>query len=196
MKARTFLPRLLAWMCFAVFLVPTPASARPWYFGLGPSHASIHSDYSAIGDQSANGYAVVAGVEFGDTWSAEIFVSGGHKIATDTTQNIYYPPDSAEYSLADFRIRKSFWSLDEKNWTPWLGAGYGIGNVSWDNFFYNVSGSGLGLSGGVDMKLGRTPLVVRLQIMEHTFSGTDTYDYGPYRVRGELFSALLIVRLR
>jgi hypothetical protein len=197
LKAHVPLPRLLPWICFALFLVlPAPTFANPWYFGLGPSNASIHSDYSAIGDKSAGGLAIVIGVEFADTWSAEMFASVGHNISTDTTQNIYYPPDSAEYGVVDFRIRKSFWPLDKKGWTPWIGAGYGIGSVSWDTFFYQVNGDGLALSGGADMKLGRSPLVVRLQVMELTYSGHDTYGYGPYRVRGELFSALLILRLR
>jgi hypothetical protein len=197
MKARNILLLQLPWMCFALLLVSgSPVSARPWYIGLGPSYASIHSDYSAIGSKSANGYAILAGLEFANTWSLEMFISTGHHISTDATRNIYYPPDSAEYSVVDFSIRKSIWPLDEKGWTPWIGAGFGIGEVYWDTYFYEITGTGLALSGGVDLEIGKSPLVVRMQFMEHSFSAADTYGYGPYKVRGELFSALLMYRFR
>ncbi len=167
-----------------------------WYIGIGASQASIHSNYSAIGSKSAGGYALLAGVEFAETWSVEMFVSAGHHIATGPTEKINYPPDTAEYSVVAFNLRKSIWSLEENGWTPWIAVGFGIGQVYWDTYFYELTGSGLAFSGGVDLQIGTSPAVIRAQIMAHSFSATDTYDYGPYDVSARVLSALLVYRFR
>lgn len=171
---------------------------RPvWYLGGGTSSAAIDSDYEAIGSQRAGGYVVLGGCEFARTWAGEIFFSGGHKITTGTTANIYYPPDQAEYGVVVFGLHKGLWSLDEHRWTPWLGVGLGIGQVMWENYFYDLTGNfSLAWSGGADIALGSTPLAVRLQVLRHSFSARDNYDYGPYRVEGTITSAALIWRIR
>lgn len=174
-----------------------PPAPVIWYLGGGLSQATIDSDYDAIGRQSAGGYTLLGGVEFARTWAGEIFFSGGHKLKTGTTANIYYPPDRAEYGLVVFSLRKGLWSLDERKWTPWLGVGLGIGQVEWETYFYNLtSGFAPAFSGGIDMAPGKWPLVLRVQLLHHSFRARDTYDYGPYRVTALLSTAALVWRFR
>jgi hypothetical protein len=172
-------------------------SSQIWYFGIGASQASIDSNYPAIGHKSAGGYALLAGLEFAGNWSVEMFVSSGHNITTGATENIYYPPDTAEYSMLALNLRLSIWSLEENWWTPWIGVGVSIGDVSWDTYFYGLtSGWTPAISGGVDVRLGNSPLAARTQALFQKFSAKDTYDYGPYNVSARVLSAMLVYRFR
>ena len=172
-------------------------SSKIWYFGIGASQASIDSNYSAIGHKSAGGYAFLAGFEFARNWSMEMFVSGGHNISTGATENIYYPPDTAEYTMLALNLRLSIWSLEDNWWTPWIGVGLSIGDVSWNTYFYGLtSGWTPAFSGGVDVRLGNSPLAVRTQVLFQNFSAKDTYDYGPYNVSARVISAALVYRFR
>ena len=168
--------------------------ASSWQLGAGISVANVSSNYSAIGTQSAEGFSVDASWEFLPTWSVEGFGSFGHKIATGTTQQIYYPPDHAEYGIFIIGVRKDFWPLADRGWTPWLLAGSGVGQVYWDTYFYEVAGSGLAGAGGFDLRLGKSPALLRAQLLYHQFSGDDTYGHGPYSVRGTLASVMLMFR--
>lgn len=171
-----------------------PPAPPVWYLGGGFSQASIDSDYDAIGRQSAGGFTVLGGVEFGRTWAGEIFISGGHMLATGATTDIFYPPDRAEYGLFVFSLRKGLWPLSERSWTPWLGLGYGFGTVAWETYYYNLIGFAPAFSGGVDVKPGKLPLVLRLQLLQHSAQMRDDYDHRPSRVTGLLSTAALVWR--
>lgn len=169
-----------------------PIPMRAGQVGGGVSMASIDSNYSAIGDQTADGVAMTAAGEFAETWWLDAFMSLGHRLETGTTENIYYPPDHAEYALISLGIRKAFPLPPDARWTPWLHAGLGVGDLMWDTYYYSVSGVGLALGGGADVRLGSTPLAVRAQVLRHSFSGEDTYGYGAYRVTGVVGAVLLV----
>lgn len=189
MRAGALLVAALAWAAASPC-----ARADSWQLGAGVSRASVSSSYSAIASQSAGGWAVTGAWEFAETWWLEGFGDAGHKIATGETQDIYYPPDRAEFGIFAIGVRKDLWPLFDRGWTPWVTAGFGIGQVYWDTYFYELTGSGFALAGGFDVRLGETPFVLRGQLLRHEFSASDTYGHGPYDVTSVLASALLMWR--
>ncbi len=112
------------------------------HLGLGFSSASARNDVNGI-DDSSGGYALTLGWEFADTWSLEFFTSLGHSVTTGVPQNIYYPADTADYSLVFIGVGKSLWSLNDHDWTPWIEAGFAYAGLDWKTFYYQVSGGGL-----------------------------------------------------
>jgi len=169
-----------------------PIPVRAWQLGGGVSMASIDSNYSALGQQTADGVAMAAGAEFAETWWLDAFMSLGHHLETGVTENIYYPPDHADYAVVSVGVRKAFPLSPESRWTPWLHAGLGVGDVMWDTYFYSVSGVGLALGCGVDRRLGSSALALRAQALRHSFSGEDNYGYGPYRTTAVVGAVLLV----
>ena len=170
--------------------VPIPMKA--WQVGAGVSAASIDSDYSALGEQTGDGVAMAAAAEFAETWWLDAFMSLGHHLETGATENIYYPPDHADYGVVSVGVRKDFPLRPDGRWTPWLHAGFGVGDIMWDTYYYGISGVGLALAGGVDRRLGSWPLALRGQVLRHSFSGEDTYGYGPYRTTAVVGAVLLV----
>jgi hypothetical protein len=164
----------------------------PWQLGGGVSRAAVSTNYSALGEQSSDGVAVVASWEFVDLWWLDLFGSIGHRLETGATQNIYYPPDHAEYGAFVAGVRRDFWSLDERRWTPWILGGLGVADVFWDTYAYEVAGGGLVLGAGVDARLGDSPASLRAQVLRHEASGEDSYGYGPYDLTGTIGSLLLV----
>ena len=164
----------------------------PWQLGAGASYATLHTDYPALGDQSAPGLAVVASWGFLERWWLDLSASAGHSIETGATQDIYYPPDSAEFGLFSLDVRREFWSIDERGWAPWLLGGLAVGDVMWDSYWYDVAGSGYVIGAGADLRLGRGPLAVRMKAVHHRLSGEDNYGHGPYRMTSTLAAVMLV----
>lgn len=169
-----------------------PIPMRAGQVAGGVSMASIDSEYSAIGEQGSGGVAMAAAGEFAETWWLEAFMSLGDGLETGTTENIYYPPDRAKYVLMSLGVRKDFPLSPDRRWTPWLHAGLGLTDVSWNTYYYAVAGFGLALAGGIDRRLGSWPLAVRAQLLRHAFSGEDTYGYGGYDTTVWVGAALLV----
>jgi opacity protein-like surface antigen len=185
--------RLIA--AFAAGWTAIPNAAAQPYLGLGVSRLALSSQYSALGTQSRTGFTMIGGIEFLPTWFAELAVSAAGGIATGPTENINYPPDTAEYSVLRWSVGKHFWPIAERGWTPWVAAGWGYNFVNWDTYYYVVDGTGLSLGAGVDFEPVR-PWRVRVQAMQHRFSGHDTYGYGPYSSRSNEIAAAVIFAFR
>ncbi len=111
-------------------------------------------------------------------------------------QNIYYPADTADYSLVFIGVGKSLWSLNDHGWTPWIEAGFAYAGLDWKTFYYQVSGGGLALAGGLDVRMGTTPLVLRAQYITHNFSTSDTYGESAGTLSGQVLFLLLMYRWR
>lgn len=169
------------------------AWAQP-YLGFGLASFSLDSDYSPIDGRSGTGFTLYGGYEVAPTWSLELSVSAAG-IDTGETLNIYYPPDSAEYSILRFAVRKGLWTLDKHRWTPWVTAGLAYHYVNWDTFYYYLDGTGVSLGAGVDFAL-EDRWRLRLQAMRNRFSGDDTYGYGPFSTRSSEFSASVMYEFR
>jgi hypothetical protein len=101
--------RFVGYRLFAIFVLSLltleTSSAAGAYLGGGVSRFSLSSSNSAIDGRAANGVTIFAGVEFASTWSAELAISAAPEIDTGPTQNIFYPADSAEYSILRASIR-------------------------------------------------------------------------------------------
>lgn len=195
MKRQHF-ARLSQCLCFTLLLVSAcPAWAGSLHLGLGYSNASVRSDASGV-DGSSGGGALAFGWEFAETWSLEFFTSLGHSVTTGVPRNIYYPADKADYSLVFIGLGKSLWSLNDHSWTPWIEAGFGSAELYWHTYYYQVSGGGLVLAGGVDVRMGTTPLVLRAQYLSQDFSTTDTYGDSSGSLSGEVLSVMLMYRFR
>lgn len=177
----------------AGLLVAQGAAAQP-YLGLGIASLSLSSDYAPIDGQSGTGFFLVGGYEFAPTWSFELSVSA-REIDAGPTIGIYYPADSADYSILRFALRKSLWTLGEHRWTPWLTVGAAYHYIGWNTFYYQLEGFGASLGGGVDFALAAS-WSVRLQGMLNRFSASDTYGEGSYSSRTSELSASVIYTLR
>ena len=100
--------RLMAGLAVGWMAIPE-GSAQP-YVGLGLSRLSLASQYSAIDARSGTGFTLIGGIEFASTGFAELAVSSAG-VDTGPTENIFYPADSAEYSILRLGIGKSLWAL-------------------------------------------------------------------------------------
>lgn len=170
-------------------------SSAQAYVGLGVSRLSLSSDYSSIDGRSGTGFTLFGGYEFASTWFAEFSVSAATDIDTGPTQNIYYPADSAEYSILRFSIRKSFWTFADRRWAPWVSAGAAYHYINWDTFYYQLDGTGLSIGAGVDLELVQS-WRLRIQAIWHRFSARDTYGDGPFNSRTSELSTALIYAFR
>lgn len=185
--------RLMAGLAAGLMAMPD-GSAQP-YVGLGISELSLSSEYSSIDGRSKLGFTLLTGYEFASTWFTEFSVSAASGIDTGPTVNIFYPADSAEYSILRFSIRKSFWTLAERRWTPWVAAGAAYHYINWDTFYYQLDGFGVSLGAGVDLELA-PPWRLRVQALRHRFSARDTYGEGPFSTRSRELSAAMIYAFR
>jgi opacity protein-like surface antigen len=168
--------------------------AQP-YIGLGVSNLALSSDYSSINGRSKTGFTLVGGYEFASTWFTELAVSSASGIDTGPTENIYYPADSAEYSILRVSIGTSFWTFAERRWKPWVAVGAAYHFVNWDTFYYQLDGTGLSLGAGVDVELVPS-WRLRFQAIRYRFSAYDTYGDGPYSTRTTELSAAVIYAFR
>ena len=170
-------------------LLPLPES---WQLGGGVSHTRLQADYSALGTQGTDGVDLVASWGLARTWWLDAYTTlGTHRLETGRTQNIDYPPDAAQYAMFAFSVRKD-WPAPGRGLTPWASAGLGLGDVSWETYWYHVSAAGPVLGAGLDAPLGESPLALRAQAQWYRFSGEDTYGYGPYHLTGTAASLLLV----
>jgi hypothetical protein len=170
------------------------ASAQP-YLGAGVASLSLDSQYASIDGRSGTGITLYGGYEFVPTWSMELSVTAATGIDTGPTVNIFYPADSAEYSVLRFGVRKSLWTLGERRWTPWVAVGVAYHYVNWDTFYYQLDGTGVSLGGGVDVALAPS-WRLRLQAMRNRFSARDTYGEGPFGTRSNELSASALYAFR
>ena len=177
----------------AGMLTTQGAAAQP-YFGLGFASLSLSSDYAPIDGQSGTGFALIGGYAFAQTWSIELSVSAAD-IDAGPTVGIYYPADSAEYSILRIAVRKSLWTLGEHAWTPWLAVGGAYHYVNWSTFYYQLDGTGASLGAGADFALAPS-WSVRVQAMHNRFSASDTYGDGSYSSKTNELSASVIYTLR
>jgi hypothetical protein len=179
----------------AIGLMAMRDSLAEPYVGVGVSRLSLSSQYSSFDGRSGTGLTLFGGFEFAPTWSGEWSISGATGLNTGPTENIFYPADSAEYSVLRVGVRKSFSKFAEGQWTPWVTAGTAYHYISLDTFYYYLDGTGLSLGGGVDVELARS-WRARVQAMRHNFSARDTYGYGPYSSRSTELSAGVIYVFR
>jgi opacity protein-like surface antigen len=178
----------------AVGLMATHNSLAQPYVGLGVSRLSLSSQYSSVDGRSGAGFTLFGGFEFASTWSAEFSVSATG-IDTGPTQGIFYPADSAEYSILRLSVRKGFWTSTERRWMPWVTAGAAYHYINWDTFYYQLDGTGLSLGAGVDLELAQT-WRVRIQAIRHSFSARDNYGDGSFSSRSTELSAGVIYTFR
>lgn len=191
MSLRSFC-RLVAGLAAGWMAIPD-AAAQP-YLGFGATNLSLASQYSAIGTQSGSGFTLFAGFEFVPTWFAELSISAT-QFDVGQTENIYYPPDSAEYAILRLSLGKRFWPIAEREWSPWIAVGRAVHYVNWNTYAYAVHGAGFSLGGGVDFEPVRS-WRLRLQATWYRFDAYDTYDYGPYASRSRELSAAVLYAFR
>jgi opacity protein-like surface antigen len=184
--------RLVAGLA-AGMLAMQGAWAQP-YLGIGVASLSLDSQYASIDGRSGTGITLYGGYEFVPTWSVELSVSAAD-IDTGPTVNIFYPADSAEYSILRVSMRKSLWTLRERGWTPWVAVGVAYHYVNWDTFYYQLDGTGVSLGAGVDFGLAPS-WRLRLQAMRNRFSARDTYGEGPFGTRSNELSASALYAFR
>lgn len=179
----------------ACSLIATHDGLAQPYLGAGISNLSLSSQYSSIDGRSKTGFTLFGGYEFASTWFTELAVSSAAGIDTGPTENIYYPADSAEYSILRLSIGTSFWTFAERRWRPWIAAGMSYHYVNWDTFYYQLDGTGLALGAGVDIQLLRS-WRLRAQANWYRYSLRDTYGDGPYNSRTTELSAGVIYAFR
>jgi hypothetical protein len=169
------------------------AWAQP-YLGFGLARLSLDSEYASIDGRSGSGFVFYGGYEVAPTWALELSVSAAD-IDAGPTVNIFYPADSAEYSILRFGVRKSLWPLNGRRWTPWVTAGLAYHYVNWSTFYYYLEGFGVSFGGGVDFALSQD-WRLRAQAMRNRFSADDTYGEGPFGTRSNEFSVSLFYAFR
>lgn len=151
------------------------------YVGFGGSLVDMTSGYSAIPNVNHSAYSLCFGGGFFRTWRIDFSAAIVEKISTDTTENIFYPQDKAEFGLVSVSLRKDL-VFDERTdhvFIPWVAVGYAIQNVMWEYYFYNVTSTGYSLSAGLDIKL-MYGFNLDFFYQYQNVDGNDTYEYGPY----------------
>ncbi len=152
--------------------------AEGFYIGGGISLISLNSEHPSINDQNGTGYHLLAGTKY-ENWGIELAATGGLSFNTAPTPGIYYPEDSAEYGILDLGFKRYFHPKNYTELSPWIGVGLGLHFIDWSTFYYNVTGFGYSISGGIDYQI--VPgWFVRGSAVYHDFKSDDTYEYGPY----------------
>jgi len=171
---------MLCRLClFLLFLfISGEVYAGGFYIGGGVSLVTLNSDHPSINDQNGIGYLLFAGTKY-DKWGIELAATGGPSFSTGPTPGIYYPEDSAEYTILDLGIKRYFHPKNTTNLSPWIGAGLGLHFIDWSTFYYNVDGYGYSISGGVDYQID-PDWFIRGGAVYHDFKSDDFYEYGPY----------------
>lgn len=174
----------------------TAGYSQSLYFGFGGSLIDMKSSYSAIPNVNHSAYSFCFGGGIYRTWWFDFSATIVERISTDTTENIYYPQDKAEFGLISVSLRKDL-IFDERTdhvFIPWIAAGYAIQDVRWEYYFYNVTSTGYSLSAGFDilLKYGfKLDFFYQYQKVE----GYDTYEYGPYSFSSDEFGMKIFYQL-
>ena len=172
---------LLCLIGFFTFFSFNKLAAQGFRFGFGGSLLDVKSSYISIPSFQKSAYSISFGWQFNDNFSCLLGATIVDRIKTDTTQNIYYPDDTAEFGIVDVSIRYYFVFENEQKIMPWLGFGYAIENANWDTFFYSVTTTGVSISLGFEYKIGYG-FLFDVFYQYQTTDGYDTYDYGPYQL--------------
>ena len=151
--------------------------ATEWYAGAAPLYLSVNSDHSSIDGQSGFGYQLIQGIRWKHTGFE--LTMGGVTIDTKEVTDIYYPADSAEYSIIDVTAKYHFRINDNDRFIPWAGIGTGFHFVNWDSYVYSISGVGFSASAGFDYRMFHG-LSLRGAIKNHWVRSDGSYDHGSY----------------
>lgn len=166
------------YLFFLFLYLPGNLCADEFYIGGGISSIRLSMDHPSINNENGAGYHLFAGTKY-ENWAIELAATGGLSFTTEETPGIYYPEDSAEYGNLVLGFKRHIHLANNRELSPWLGAGFGLHFITWDTFYYNVDGYGFSISGGADYLI--TPdWFVRGSMDYHNFKSDDTYEYGPY----------------
>ena len=141
--------------------------------------ASVHVSSDALTrDRTATGYVVFGSYRVAEQVSVHMAVTGvGENLATRETTDIYYPPDRAEFSILELRLRLDLLPLSAGRFSPWVEAGVGLVTLSWQTFFYMQQGIAPSFAAGFDVRL-LAGLFLRCAVA-HVGAGTsDNYGHA------------------
>ncbi|TNF49036.1 hypothetical protein EP232_01825 [bacterium] len=101
--------------------------------------------------------------------------SGFGDLRTREPLNIYYPEDTAEYTILNFSLKFDLLSISERGWAPWISLGYALHMLNWNTYAYTMAGSGFAPGFGLDVAI--TPsLFLRGRAAFYSVDMTDNYD--------------------
>lgn len=166
-------------------------SLRGLYVGAGLNHTTVA--YDALQETTTgNGFNVIFGWRIVDRISLDFTIDGliDHP-ETKATTDIYYPPDTAEYSALRYGIKFDFLDLAAETWTPWIEVGQGFAFLLWDTYFYNHTGSDLFLALGVDKEFS-PGWILRARFTTMGVRMEDDYGHPGSRLRDDTYSLSLV----
>ncbi len=165
--------------CFLLIAATQCAEATEWYAGAAPLFLSVNSDHPSIDGQSGTGFQLIQGIR----WKHIGFelTMGGVTIDTKEVTDIYYPADSADYSIIDVTAKYYLRLNDNNRLLPWVGIGTGLHLISWNSYVYSIDGVGLSASAGFDYRIYRG-LSLRGGIKNHWVKSEGPYDHGSYGI--------------
>lgn len=157
--------------------VPAPARSTGAAFGVGVASVRVSSD-ALTRDVTETGYSVFGSYRLSERVSVHLAVTGvGENLPTRETTDIFYPPDRAELSVLDLRLRLDLLPLSTRRFSPWVEAGAGLVTLNWQRYFYMQQGLAASFAAGFDVRLV-AGLFLRGAV-SHVGAGTsDTYGHA------------------
>lgn len=152
------------------------------YMGLGTSSFDLDSDHPSIGTRNGGGYQLIFGRYGARHLSGEIVMSGGLRFIAGPVPSPYYPEDSAEYGYFMFGVRFHFMDPAKHVLSPWLGLGWAWHTITWNTYFYEIDGTSLTPYAGVDILLGKSGGLLRLDLKRHSINASSGLYGGNYDV--------------
>ncbi|TAL17649.1 hypothetical protein EPN96_04865 [bacterium] len=147
------------------------------YLGLGLVGGRVASDSLTYESEGVSGFDFTLGYRFVEQFSFDLSIVGANEyLPVKPTSNIYYPGDSAEFSVLYLGVKADLFPMSETGWTPWLGFGFAFPFLSWRNYWYSQDGSAPYLAVGLDQELGRG-FFLRGRYSAFRSGMTDFYGY-------------------
>jgi len=181
---------ILLLVIFSTVREATAGNSDGMYLGIGPSWGNISSD-ALTNDHNLSGFSFVWGFRGKGIVSPELVASGYGNLRTKQTVNIYYPEDTAEYTILNFNMKFDLLSLPKRGWTPWVSLGYAVHILMWDSYFYDQLGGGFAPGCGFDVVI-KNGLMLRGHAFYYSAKMKDNYDYDGPDLKSNEFTVMLL----
>jgi len=158
-------------LVLASVIAAVPASAGNWYFGGGLDFAGVESAQPFLTDQDGFGLILNGGYRFTENISLDVAISS---LALEDTGGA-----DITYSIFSIGPKIDFLSVYNNGWSPWVLFGLTSHNLSWDNFFDEVDGSGISFAMGADFRVTYSG-VIQVALRTHSFDGEWNFNAVDY----------------
>jgi hypothetical protein len=167
----------------------SPERALGPYIGFGHTECTLSSNNDVLGTQSSDGVILYAGFPFNKWVALEIIHANYNDLEMNETPDRPYPRSTtAEYSFVARGLKLNLARDKFYPFVPWLQVGLSNEQITWDEYWYSVTGSGSFVGLGVEWYPSmRHSLLAEYQT--HSFSGqSDAYISDDFMIKTDLWA--------